>query len=313
MVLGRVVVHDERDVIQVEPAGGDVGRNQRGVATLVEAIESFLASGLRQVTVHGDRFDPALNEALGESVRPALRANEHQRRAGLFVLQQIYQRAAFVPARDGDEAVLRLVHRLRLTRHLVYLSVSRIGLGQTSDLAVQRRGEEHRLAVVGDAVDDPIHLRLEAHVEHPIRFVQDQDLHGLQGQQTALDQVLETARSGDDYVGAGRQLRLLRDPHASVDRADPQVLGLGYLGELVLYLLRQFPGRDQHQGGRGRCVRVEGLDYRQRESKRLAGAGPGLGEDVASGESVLHDHGLDRERSIDAHPLEGLDDAFGYA
>ena len=54
--------------------------------------------------------------------------------------------------------------------------IVRVRPGELADGAVERGREEHRLAIVGDAAQDPVDLRLEAHVEHPVGLVEDEDL-----------------------------------------------------------------------------------------------------------------------------------------
>jgi hypothetical protein len=49
----------------------------------------------------------------------------------------------------------------------------------------------------------------EAHVEHPVGFVDDQDFDRVQKQAAASGEIEQAARGGDDHVGAARDLRLL--------------------------------------------------------------------------------------------------------
>jgi hypothetical protein len=51
--------------------------------------------------------------------------------------------------------------------------VVRVHPRQLADLAVERRREEHRLPFPWKPGDDPVDLRLEAHVEHAVSLVQD--------------------------------------------------------------------------------------------------------------------------------------------
>ncbi len=67
------------------------------------------------------------------------------------------------------------------------------------------------------------------------------------------------------------------------------------------HLHRQLAGRREHEGQRpARHARGRGqaLQQRQREGRRLAGAGGGLPEHVATGEQRRHGLGLDRRRLL---------------
>ena len=74
----------------------------------------------------------------------------------------------------------------------------RVGARELADLAVERRREEHRLAVVGDAAQDPVDLGLEAHVEHPVGLVEDEDRDRVEVDHAPVDQVLQPARRRDE-------------------------------------------------------------------------------------------------------------------
>ena len=50
--------------------------------------------------------------------------------------------------------------------------------------------------------DDPVDGGLEAHVEHPVGLVEDEDVDLLERDAPRVDQVLEPARGGDEDVGA---------------------------------------------------------------------------------------------------------------
>jgi hypothetical protein len=90
---------------------------------------------------------------------------------------------------------------------VVAARVERVRRGELADLAVERRREEHRLALAGQALDDRVDLRLEAHVEHAVGLVEDEDPNRVELEQLSLGEVLEPARRCDDDV---RVLRLLR-------------------------------------------------------------------------------------------------------
>ena len=51
---------------------------------------------------------------------------------------------------------------------------------------------------------DAVDRGLEAHVEHAVGLVEDEDAHAVEGQVAALEEVLEAAGGGDDDVGAAR-------------------------------------------------------------------------------------------------------------
>ena len=152
-----------------------------------------------------------------------------------------------------------------------------------------RRQEREDLADVAD----------EAHVEHPVGLVEDEDLDPRQVDGPLADVVEQAARRRDDDLGTGAQRADLRiEADAAVDggRADGV---LGAVGpDALLDLERELAGRGQDQRAddaraAGRTRRMEALEHRQHEGGRLAGAGLGAGEDVAAREDERDGLGLD--------------------
>ena len=84
----------------------------------------------------------------------------------------------------------------------------RVGAGELAGLSVERGREEHRLAILRQAANDPVDLRLEAHVEHPVGLVEDEGLDTREVDELTLREVLETSRSGNEDLGALDALRL---------------------------------------------------------------------------------------------------------
>ncbi len=193
---GRVVVDDVRHVAHVDPARGDVGRDERVDAARLELRERALALALRLVAVHRrdvERRDAA--ELLREPVGAALRAHEHERAPALLLGQLGDELVGAALARDLQEAVLDLAARLLRRRVRVASRLVRVHARDAVDLAGERRGEEHRLAVVGRQRDEPVDDRAEAHVEHAVGLVEHEHARRSPSE-TALRSSRSTRRPG---------------------------------------------------------------------------------------------------------------------
>jgi hypothetical protein len=70
-------------------------------------------------------------------------------------------------------------------------------------------------------------------VEHPVGLVENEDPDVVEGDQTPLEHVVQTARRADDDVRGACALRLRGQRHATVDGRDPQILRCGERGELL--------------------------------------------------------------------------------
>src|SRR5437763_9027994 len=151
VVLGWVEIDHMADRLEVEAASGHVRGDERRGVTRAEPLERALALRLAHGAVHGDDVDAAPGELLREPVRPTLRAHEDEREPVLGA-EQLDQRVDLAVVGDRDEIVLdHAVVVLDLAPRLEGRRIARVGLCELADLAVERRREEHRLAVRRDA------------------------------------------------------------------------------------------------------------------------------------------------------------------
>ena len=113
----------------------------------------------------------------------------------------------------------------------------------------------------GSAAHDDVELRLEAHVEHAVGLVEDEDADVGERDGLALEMIDESAGSRDDDGGLGAERAHLRAVGDAADHERRLESGSEPLGPAV-DLLGELPGRRQHQGG----------GPRGRHSDRRAGA-----------------------------------------
>ena len=174
-----------------------------------------------------------------------------------------------------------------------------VGGGDAAGGARQGGREEERLAVGRGAVDDPVDGGAEAHVEHPVGLVEDEDPDPAEGDRAAVDQVLEPAGGGDEDVGAPGGLDLGTEADAAVDGGDAKAASVDERLELVDDLAGELPGRGEDEGLRPALARLDQVDERDAEGERLARAGRRLDEEVVARERIADDHLLDGERLLD--------------
>ena len=180
------------------------------------------------------------------------------------------------------------------------LRINRVGVGQLAGRAFEGGREEQGLAAVVNLPDDPVHRRLESHVEHAVGFVQDQVPDVVEVEGTPLDLILEPAGAGDDDVRFRSALCLLLQADPAVDGGDPESAGMADPFHLVDDLARQLTCGSQDQSGRAGILGLDEIDQRHTEGQGLARAGRGLDQHVVALEDVLDDLTLDGKRGFDA-------------
>ena len=152
-LLRRIEVDHVRDVVDVEAARGDVGRDERPHLAGVEALERLLALRLALVAVDRDRVDVVAAQLLDEAVGAGLRADEDEREPALLLLEQLDERRDLVrPVVTGTKR-WSISPAAAVGGQLAFEAGGevRVPARELADLAVERRREEHRLAVVAAA------------------------------------------------------------------------------------------------------------------------------------------------------------------
>ncbi len=147
-------------------------------------------------------------------------------------------------------------------------------------------GEEHGLARHREQLADFLDVWDEAHVEHPVGLVDDQDLDAVQHQLAAAQMVEQAPGRGDHHVGAAVDLgRLLVEGDAADEQRDRQLVVLAQRLEGLVYLGGEFARRLQNERARhaGACPALfEHGQHRQHEGGRLARAGLSQAQHVAA-------------------------------
>jgi hypothetical protein len=149
----------------------------------------------------------------------------------------------------------------------------------------------------GDRVD-------EAHLEHPVGFVEHERADARNIEPFALHVVVDAPRRADDdidTVGQRRALSLYRT--SAAEREHPRVRERAREpAQLLGHLRRELTRRAQHEGARMPAARRDSRQQREPERGRLAGAGRGLPEHVTAVQHRRQRERLDR-RHLDVSEL----------
>ena len=282
------VAHD-RDI---EAAGRDVGSNQQRNLALAELIQRRGTRRLIHIAVQRADTEAVLEQRLVDNGDFALAVAEDDRVLKVLgVAQQAAQDIALF-MRLAADADLELGHAHGGGGGLGNLDPRRIvqeGFGDAADFRRHRRGEEQRLPGEGNQLADAFDVGNEAHVQHAVGFVDDQQFNAGEQQSAALGMVEQPARRCDQHVDAARQFGILiAERNAADQKRDVELLADAVFIELFLDLGCQLAGRLHNEGARHACpgaALFQHGQHRQHEGRRLAGAGLGDAEDVAAGQN----------------------------
>ena len=102
--------------------------------------------------------------------------------------------------------------------------VAQSPVGELGDLRGQGGGEKERLPVLRALGDDALHRGQESDVEHPVDFIEDENLDVAQFDRALLQVVFQTPRGGYNDIKAVAQSSALGSiADTPEDRSDPQV------------------------------------------------------------------------------------------
>ena len=172
---------------------------------------------------------------------------------------------------------------------------------QLDDRLRHRRGEEERLPFRRQMPEHAADVGEEAHVQHAVGFIEDEDLEPLELRVAVLEVIEQTSGRGDDDVDAAAEGVLLR-PHAdaAVDRGAGQRRVHGQLAQMLVDLRRQLARRREDQRARRAALLADQpVENRQQERRGLAAAGHGAGEHVLAGDGRRNGVVLNRRRSLE--------------
>ncbi len=300
-LAGCVEVDDQVDPLDVETAGGDVGGDQHVEPAVTQPLDDPLAFLLRHVAVHRRGGNAAGDEVGADLVAGVLGADEHDGGVAVGDLQDAGQRVDLVPERDDRVGLPDGVDRGRLPGHGDVDRVVEVLAGDGPDGRRHGRGEQRGLPLAGGVGEDAVDVLGEAHPEHFVGLVQDQELQSGQVQGAALEVVDDPAGGADDDLRAGLQRGPLRqEAGPAVDRDDGdrrQVRGEG--GDRLGDLHGEFTGRGEHQCLHA-AVAVDRREQRHAEGGGLSGAGLRDTGDVAAGQQRGDGSGLDGGGDVEA-------------
>ena len=238
----------------VEAARRDVGGHEHLVLAALEPVERLDPLALAAVGMEDAHGVALVQEPGRDAVGAHPRAAEDQDALEVGAAPAGAGAARTSATRPPDKTRGRSCRPARmLAADLDLGRVAERPAGEPLDLGREGRGEEEGLAVLRALLDDALHVGQEAHVEHPVDLVEDEDVDLVQ-RAVALLEVVEQAagRRRKDVHPPPEVVCLLPVADAAVDDRHPQVGELGELVEGLLHLEREFAGGLEDRGSASR-------------------------------------------------------------
>ena len=188
--------------------------------------------------------EPVPGQRTEQNVDIALAVAEDQRVLDVFGADQAAQRLTLVLRTDNGERLDDERGRRCRRRHRDLDRIAQKGVRQLADFDRHCRRKEQCLAGFRQQADDPLDIRDEAHVEHPVRLVDDQDAGVGKKDLAAPVKIEKAARRGDQHIYPAVELAFLVDKAFAADQQrHGQAVMLAVKLERGGHLGRQFARR----------------------------------------------------------------------
>lgn len=284
-----------RDLRDIDAPGGNVRGDQDVEGTLSKSLHGPVALVLRHVALKGDSAVTVLDQFLCQLPCSALGPSEDDGRFELVLAKQMAQHLDLTLFPDRIESVFNRAGGYRMV-DLSDEGVDQHLLGQPTDLARHRCGEQQVLAACRQLRDDALDIGQETHVKHVICFIEDQGVDPRQIDKSTTEQIEQPSRASTDHIDlAGEFLDLWFLGDATVDghRADAGVPT--QFAKLLVDLGYQFASRADHQhSGTRPVVSKQVLDAGDRERCGFSGSSLGQPQHIPASEGCWNGSGLYR-------------------
>ncbi len=301
IILGlewNIVIHDVRDIVDMDPATGNISCDQDAALAFSKLIERQLAIRLPLVGV--DRVG-IINSARMERAPQAgcaiLGAHEHDdapllaidQAQKLRVLRLFLHHAQMLGHGRGRGTRPSDGHALGLMQDLP---------GQHFDGLRKSGRKQQGLPIFWNFVHDLRKLVGKPHVEHAVSLIENHDSNELKPDIAALQVVAKPSGRGHEVLGIGRKRRLIDLVVHSADQGcRAQAPGLSELFHHRVGLKRNFT-RWRKDQDKGPFLARKPLDRGKHEGCRLARSGLGRSQKIAALEGKRNGFGLHWGRAL---------------
>ena len=194
---------------------------------------------------------PASSRSLGDAVGAALGAGENNHPRHFRVVEQFDQHVPLLRRIDEDDAVLDAIGGLGGRRHRDLDRIVQQFARKRANVGRHRRREEEVLPLLRQFAHDAADRLDEAEVEHPVDFVEHQELDGAQVGDARVDMVQQPAGSRHQHIEAlAKRADLGAMRHAAEYDCDLERERSGEVAEALRDLACEFPRRAEHEHAR---------------------------------------------------------------
>ena len=283
-VGGQVVVDDKRDLLDVDTTGEEVGGDEDTRRAGSELAHDDLSLGLLHVTVHGRDGELPGGELVGEPVDLAAGVAEDDGLGDGDGLVEIAERVELpLLLLDGNVELLNTLEGQLVPLDENADRVTHELLGDLENVLGHGGRKEDDLGVLGEELEDLVHLVLETAGKHLVGLVKAEHLEVVGAESTSVDHVVDTAGGTDNNLGTLAELgHVLTDVGTTNAGVAVDVHVVTESDDDLLDLLGKLTGGSKDEGLDSLDGGVNALENGDGEGGGLAGTGLGLGDHIVA-------------------------------
>lgn len=293
-IFRYVIIDHEFDILHIESACGNVGRDEDIADSVLESLEGAGTVTLVHVPMKASGTVSVAIEHIGDILRFVLHTAEYYDLGILVVLYVFFEHVVLLEVRYLDEGMVDLGDCELLCGLDGFVAVSDVFRKEVVDFLWNGRGESHGLLDGSEPGPDHIDIVDESHIEHAVHLVEDEVFHMGKVYESPFYEVDETPWGRDhDLRTSFERLPLCPDIGTSVDRKRAEEHPVGEFEEFFPDLHGKLAGRSEDDDLRLADAGIDLLEKGYDECGSLTGTGLGLSDDIFPFHGRLDDFFLD--------------------
>ena len=268
-----------RNSRHIDASCGNIRGDENAGLAAAECLKRPYPGILCLVAVDGFHRQAGLPQKLADLIGAMLGASEDKHPIHGWICEQLDKQIALRLGRYEIDMLIDAVHGDRGRRDVDTRRIAEDFSRELGNVRRHGRREQKCLALLTASGDDLPYVADEAHVEHAVGLVEDENRDLVEIHMALSVKVEETARRGDQNVDALLQrLDLLALPDAAEDNGGAEVKLPAISAKAIVDLARKLARRRENKrmrtsGGARPSLLGQAMQNRQREGRGLAGAG----------------------------------------
>ena len=195
-MLRYVVVDDVAYVGNIQTACGNISSDKDFIAAVAKTAERLLAFTLGPIRMQDRNRMVRAFEQMRNPIRTIFRPTKDNHRIIVDALKQLEQQVGFLGVRNGINHMFYRFSRCAARPDLDCLRSTHRPLDKGLYLRRNSRRKKGRVPRTRALLNDPAHIGQKAHVEHSVRFIEDEESNAVEPAGPLVEQIEQAPWGG---------------------------------------------------------------------------------------------------------------------